>query len=171
MPSLIAAIQDPVPALEVDARTVLRSAPEPVVTEPEPATAEVLAPFEAAVAVRPTRSYAQLTVQRSGDEHYVLIGQHSDDSIVLRAGEPRGRPHLSLGELASGRRVGGADLRPEDLYRLMLVWSREEPELVDWLQRLRTAVGDDQLRLVIWDTTGFDIPWELFHVPGGGAPS
>ena len=44
----------------------------------------------------------------------------------------------------------------------MLVWSQDEPELIDWLQRLRAAVGDDELRLVIWDTTGFDIPWELF---------
>ena len=171
MPSLIAAIQDAAPAPEVDARTVLRPSPEAIITERETAVTEVLESFDANVTVRAARSYAQLTVQRIDDEHFVLSGQHSDDSITLPCGEPRGRPRLSLGELASGRRAGGADFKPEDLYRLMLVWSQEEPELIDWLQRLRAAVGDDELRLVIWDTTGFDIPWELFNVPTGEAPS
>ena len=165
MPSLIAAIQGAVPAPEVDARTVLRPTPEPIITEPEPAAPEALAPFDAVVTVRAARSYAQLTVQRVDDEHFVLTGQHSDDDIALPPGEPRGRPRLALGELATG-----SGLSPEDLYDMMLVWSAGEDRLIDWLQQLRAAVGDNELRLVIWDTTGFDIPWELFNVPGGEAP-
>ena len=81
-------------------------------------------------------------------------------------GEPRGRPRLSLGDLATG-----SGLSPEDLYDMMLEWSGGEDRFIEWLQRLRAAVGDDELRLVIWDTTGFDIPWELFYMPGSEVPA
>ena len=77
MPSIIAAIQDAVPVPEVDARTVLRSAPEPIITESEPAAPEVLEPFEADVTVRAAPSYALLKVHRVDDEHFRLSGQHS----------------------------------------------------------------------------------------------
>ena len=164
MPSLIAAIQDAGPAPEVDARTVLRPTPEPIITEPEPPAPKVLAPFDADVTVRAAPSYALLTVQRIDDGHFRLLGQHSEDENAMPIGEPRGRPGLSLGELAT--RSG---LSPEDLYDYMLEWSRGEDRFIDWLQQLRTAVGDNELRLVIWDTTGFDIPWELFNVPSDEA--
>jgi CHAT domain len=170
MTSLIAAIQDAPSAREVDARTVLRSTPEPIVAEPDLAGPEVLTQFNATATVRAARSYALLTVHRVDDEHFRLSGGHSEESIALPLGEPRGRPRLSLGELASGRRVGGADFKPENLYRLMWVWSQKAPELIEWLQGLRAKVGDDELRLVIWDTTGFDIPWELLHLPSGASP-
>ena len=171
MPSIVAAIQDPVGVPEVDARTVLRSAPEPVVTESEPAAPEVLEAIEADVTVRAAPSYALLEVHRVDNEHYRLSGRHSNDSLMLPLSEPRGRPQLSLGELAAGRRVGGADVAPKDLYGLMWVWSQAQPELIDWLKRLRAAVGDDELRLLIIDASGFDIPWELLHVPGSEAPA
>jgi len=165
MPSLIAAIQDAVPVSEVDARTVLHPAPELIITEPESAASEVLEPFGADVTVRAAPSYALLTVQRIDDGHFRLVGQHREDENAMPIGEPRGRPYLSLGELATG-----PGLSPEDLYDMMLEWSAGEERFIEWLQRLRAAVGDDELRLIIWDTTGFDIPWELFYVPASEIP-
>jgi CHAT domain len=176
MPSLIATIQDAERSPEIDARTVLRSAPEPVADESGPVVPEVLARFDAPAASRAADTYAQLLVQPIGDERFTLSVQHNNDAAVKQIGEPHNRPRISLGELASSRRAGGADFQPEKLYRLMLVWSQEmwtqeTPELLDWLQQLRAMVGDDELRLVIWDTTGFDIPWELLLVPAGESPS
>jgi len=165
MPSLIAAIQDAVPVSEVDARTVLHPAPELIITEPESAASEVLEPFGADVTVRAAPSYALLTVQRIDDGHFRLVGQHREDENAMPIGEPRGRPYLSLGELATG-----PGLSPEDLYDMMLEWSAGEERFIEWLQRLRAAVGDDELRMIIWDTTGFDIPWELFYVPASEIP-
>lgn len=161
MPSIVADIQDAPPAVEVDARNALRPTPEFVSTEPEPAEPEVLAQFAADASVRAARSYALLTVQRSDDgQHFMLLGQHSENEEGMQIGEPRGRLGLSLGDLATP-----SGLSPEDIYGYMLEWSQGEKSLIAWLQHLRAAVGDDELRLVIWDTTGFDIPWELFYVP------
>jgi hypothetical protein len=166
MPNLITAIQDAPAAVEVDARTVLRAASEPLSTDAGLTEPEALAAFETVATARAARSYAQLVVQRVDDAHFVLTGQHSDDDVALALGEPSGRPRLSLGELATGQ-----GLDPADLYRLMQVWSAEEYRIIDWIQRLRSAVGDAELRLVIWDTTGFEIPWEIFHLPGAEAPA
>ena len=70
MRSLIAAIQDAVPVPEVDARTVLRPAPESIITESESAASEVLEPFGVDVTVRAAASYALLTVQRIDDGRF-----------------------------------------------------------------------------------------------------
>jgi len=176
MPSLIAAIQDAERSPEVDARTVLRPAPKPVADESGPAVPEVLASFDAPATARAADSYAQLLVQRVDDEHFTLSVQHKDDSAVKRIGETYNRPGISLGELAASRQRGGADFNPQKLYNLMLIWSQqmweqETPELLGWLQDLRFTIGDDKLRMVIWDTTGFDIPWEMLLVPAGETPS
>jgi len=165
MSGIVAAIQDAPPALEVDARKALRPTPEPIITEPEPAGPEVLAQFVADATVRAARSYALLTVQRTDDVHFKLLGQHSENEKVMQISEPSGAPDLSLGKLAT--RSG---LSPEEIYDYMLEWSQGEYSLIDWLQHLRATVGDHELRLVIWDTTGFDIPWELFYLPGAEAP-
>jgi CHAT domain len=165
MSGIVATIQDAPPALEVDARKALRPPPEPIITEPEPAGPEVLAQFVADATVRAARSYALLTVQRTDDVHFRLLGQHSENEKVMQISEPSGAPDLSLGKLAT--RSG---LSPEEIYDYMLEWSQGEYSLIDWLQHLRATVGDHELRLVIWDTTGFDIPWELFYLPGAEAP-
>ena len=166
MSGIVADIQDAPPAVEVDARQALRPTPEPAITEAEPAEPQVLAQFAADATVRAARSYALLTVQRSDDgQHFILLGQHSENEQRMQIGEPCGRPDLSLGNLATPSGVN-----PEDLYDYMLEWSQGEDSLINWLQHLRAAVGDDELRLVIWDTTGFDIPWELFYVPGAEDP-
>jgi CHAT domain-containing protein len=164
MSSIVADIQDAPPAVEVDARNALRPTPEFVSTEP--AEPEVLAQFAADATIRAARGYALLTVQRSDDgQHFMLLGQHSENEQRIQIGEPGGRPDLSLGNLAAPSGVS-----PEDVYDYMLEWSQGEASLINWLQQLRAEVGDDELRLVIWDTTGFDIPWELFYVPGAEDP-
>lgn len=73
----------------------------------------------------------------------------------LETAEVYGKPDLDLGSLVSEDGV-----LPADVLSFMQVWSRPKTELVRWLDRLRAAHGDE-LELVIWDETGYRIPWEL----------
>jgi CHAT domain-containing protein len=75
---------------------------------------------------------------------------------LVEFGDVHGRPDLALGSLAS---VDG--LLPADVLSTMQTWSRTKGTLIRWLDSRRAAHGDD-LRLVIWDQTGYGIPWELF---------
>ncbi|MFB9830997.1 CHAT domain-containing protein [Actinoallomurus acaciae] len=70
--------------------------------------------------------------------------------------EVYGRPRLELGSLVSG----DGEL-PADVLSLMQMWSRTKTWLIRWLDR-RLAAHGDRLQLVIWDDTGYRIPWELF---------
>jgi hypothetical protein len=45
----------------------------------------------------------------------------------------------------------------------MRIWSRTKIELIGWFRRILERHGDD-LRLIIWDDSGFDIAWELFWI-------
>jgi hypothetical protein len=68
------------------------------------------------------------------------------------------RPDLALDCLASEEGEP-----PATILSLMKSWSSGKPELTEWLARH----GD--LDLVIWDNTGYRIPWELLwleHPPG-----
>lgn len=151
------------PVREVDASTVLTPAPaEPDATagadamHPEP-----LEEVSGDLRSHHPRDFAMLVVTRAGSEEFRIRGQHCDAEHVLRSAERFGRPHLPLGDLAQ---KGGLD--PQDLDDLLFEWSRIQPaDLVDWLQGLRARIGDTDLRLVIWDSTGFDIPWEAFTLP------
>lgn len=163
MTDFLTSVRAAPPAREVDAAAVLASAPTerdavaPVgPTEPEP-----LDPVSADLLSRHARAFAQLVVTRAGSDEFRIAGQHCDPEHVLRTAERFGRPRLPLGDLA---RTGG--LQSQDLDDLLYEWSRIQPEdLVDWLQGLRAGIGDTDLRLVIWDSTGFDIPWEAFTLP------
>ena len=154
MPPFLTLVRGGADVLEVDARTVLGRGARPAPVEVEPA--QSLEPFESALSAHGDRSYAQLVATRVDDTHFVLQGQHRDPRHQLLPGTPRAGPSLALGDLAA---KGG--LSPEDLDESIDNWSRlGVPELRAWLAALRADIGDDDLRLVIWDTTGFEIPWE-----------
>jgi hypothetical protein len=69
--------------------------------------------------------------------------------------ETRGRPDLDLGSLVSDR----GEL-PADVLGFMRIWSRPMTDVIRWLDGCRTRHGD-RFQLVIWDDTGYRIPWEL----------
>ncbi|GII85764.1 hypothetical protein Ssi03_37540 [Sphaerisporangium siamense] len=79
--------------------------------------------------------------------------------------EVYGRPRLDLRQLDSK----GGEL-PADVLSFMQVWSRPKAELTRWLDRRIVAHGD-RLQLVIWDDTGYRIPWELFWLDYDGGRS
>lgn len=162
MPLNFTALSSQTTSVEVDARSVLRPPvlAADVLEENSDRAAEPLATFTAALSARGDHSYAQLVVTRVGPEEFVIEGQHCDDGRVL-APARCGRPRLALGDLAT--RTG---LEPEDIDDALWEWSRLQPKIGEWLEALREEVGDDSLRLVIWDSTGFDIPWEMFALPG-----
>jgi hypothetical protein len=53
---------------------------------------------------------------------------------------------------------------PAQMLVQMSAWSREKGQLARWLSDRRSA-HRTRLNLVIWDNTGFRIPWEMFWVP------
>ncbi|GAA2107275.1 CHAT domain-containing protein [Actinomadura alba] len=84
---------------------------------------------------------------------------------LVEFGDVYGRPDLALGSL-----VAADGLLPVDVLSSMRTWSRTKKGLIRWLDARRAAHGDD-LQLVIWDQTGYGIPWELFwleRAPGSG---
>jgi len=73
-----------------------------------------------------------------------------------------GEPKLSLDrEIA----VGGT--LPDLFVLRMNNWSDEQVILTDWLNERRRRHG--RLELVVWDDTGFRIPWELLWLPPNSA--
>ncbi|MBB5083068.1 CHAT domain-containing protein [Nonomuraea endophytica] len=73
-----------------------------------------------------------------------------------RLGEVYGKPALSLAAL-----VAPGGVLPVNVLEFMQTWSRPMTELTLWLnERLHRHGGD--LKLVIWDDSGYQIPWELF---------
>ncbi|MFF1810742.1 CHAT domain-containing protein [Streptomyces sp. NPDC058251] len=66
------------------------------------------------------------------------------------------RPGIALADLVV--RNGSP---PVKVVATMRRWSRNMVELTRWLHDRRCAHGDG-LELVIWDETGYGIPWELF---------
>ena len=75
--------------------------------------------------------------------------------------ERHGRPErIALATLITADRGGES---PTKSLRRMQNWSRTKFELLNWLARIRRRHGND-LRLIIWDDSGFDIPWELLWI-------
>lgn len=72
-----------------------------------------------------------------------------------------GQPDLDIGKLVSPH----GEL-PVDVVRIMHTWSRTKAALTLWLDDRRAV--HDGCQLVVWDDTGFRIPWELFWL--GAAP-
>ncbi|MEV6007772.1 CHAT domain-containing protein [Streptomyces sp. NPDC051976] len=101
---------------------------------------------------------AKLLVQRvrdgEGNQAFLLSGAVGGDELPYSDG-PQLRPFtISLGRV---RRDGAF---PSQVYRAVQGWSRRQLPLVRWLNTLRARYGDE-LHLVVWDDTDYDIPWEM----------
>jgi CHAT domain len=108
---------------------------------------------------------AVLHVQFNGGG-ITVQGRHEEIELPLTGGDHYAPPKLALADLA---KEGG--VAPVLVVYLMPEWSESHYEIVDWIVKLRQRVGDDELRLVIWDDTGLEIPWELLWIdPGDGPP-
>lgn len=68
-------------------------------------------------------------------------------------------PAVSLGNVS---REGGEF--PSEILRGIQHWSDNQTELARWINLIRARHGA-ALRLIVWDDTGFELPWELFLVP------
>jgi hypothetical protein len=110
---------------------------------------------------RAAPTYALLIAQRVDDDTFDLRGAQSVGTPELAIGQQVSRPRLALGELAA---AGG--LEASEIHEQMFDWSRTNPAVREWVDALRAQVSDDDLRLVVWDSTGFEIPWELLHLRG-----
>jgi hypothetical protein len=71
------------------------------------------------------------------------------------------RPHITLAAAALGQKW-------RDILPALKAWSHNKHALHEWLTALHTRYGA-ALRLVVWDDTGFEIPWELFSHRSVGA--
>ena len=133
--------------------------------------ASVLPPFAAEPSQQWRESTALLQVQRDG-EGLRLRGTNSAIELPWTGGARYGRPQLALGSLTDDEGESAVD--PRDIFDLMPEWSRTHDEITDWINDLRTRFGDEDLCLVVWDDTGFEIPWELLWLdsrPAVGLPS
>lgn len=149
-----------------------RPVPPPRTPElPEPAEPEVLDVLDS-VAADPTErlpdGLAKLMVQRvqdvEGNPAYLLTGASGGaDGPPYTGRDPQLPPlRISLGRI----RPDGA--YPSQFYRAVGEWSRLQRPLVRWLNGLRDRHGDD-LHLVVWDDTDYEIPWEMLWLGRGDA--
>ncbi|TCO59851.1 CHAT domain-containing protein [Actinocrispum wychmicini] len=75
-------------------------------------------------------------------------------------------PDLALATLAERTRGQGTPW--QDAYWECMNWADTKHKLVTWIRDLLAA--PDAPRLVVWDNTDYEIPWELYyHRPSGGA--
>jgi hypothetical protein len=94
-----------------------------------------------------------------GRDGYRLNGWCGSLTIDCAAGPTRlPAPSIALANL----NVAGE--YPSELLRGIRHWSKNQTELAHWLNRIRDRHGDT-LRLIVWDDTGYELPWELFWVP------
>ncbi|MGW0710594.1 CHAT domain-containing protein [Streptomyces sp. NPDC002643] len=101
---------------------------------------------------------AVLHVMRAGgQDEYRFQGWCGD--LVCSSGPARlTAPSVGLGNATESGEF------PSEILRCTQLWSGNQGELADWINRLRARHGD-RLRLVVWDDTGLELPWELFWVP------
>ncbi|WTW93329.1 hypothetical protein OG216_08035 [Streptomycetaceae bacterium NBC_01309] len=78
----------------------------------------------------------------------------------LNAQRPRSVSIAELVDRAGDGRSPGEGSWREAYYDVMSGWA-PMATLVEWVRELLDAEGDPQL--VVWDNTGFEIPWELFR--------
>lgn len=90
---------------------------------------------------------------------YRLYGWCGELTVTCSAGPTRlAAPAVSLGN------ASGEGEYPSEILRGTRLWSVNQAELADWINRIRARHGS-ALRLIVWDDTGFELPWELFWVP------
>lgn len=102
-----------------------------------------------------------LRVERGdGRDAYELKGWCGDLTVEISAGSTRLRaPDISLRKAMRGGEY------PSEILRGIQLWSQNQNELSAWINEIRDVHGA-ALRLIVWDDTGFELPWELFWVPG-----
>jgi hypothetical protein len=118
--------------------------------------------FQARFNERAPDNFVTLMVQATGDGRFKLTGVGGPDHVKAYTDEIDA-PDLRLGRLA---REGKGGRRAIELLQLMREWSDINRRLGSWIDDIRTAVGDNELRLTIWDDTGYEVPWELFTLEG-----
>lgn len=85
-------------------------------------------------------------------------------------GESQDFPEYSRPDIALASLVAPDGIPPTEVFAKMRTWSRNKPDLASWLYERRCEHGE-ALQLVIWDETGYGIPWELFWLkPPPGSP-
>jgi hypothetical protein len=122
-----------------------------------PTTRRPLKPLKPEMNGRLPKGMAELLVYPAGDsESFGLLGAYGDE-LAEPLGEA-GRPGLDLNSLVLQLE------QPINVVMQMASWSREKRKLVDWLNQSRADAerNSTEFELVIWDDTGFRIPWELF---------
>ncbi|ANS67906.1 hypothetical protein SLINC_5682 [Streptomyces lincolnensis] len=98
-------------------------------------------------------------VGAGGYDGYQLQGACGDLTVTCRTGPTRlMAPAVSLGMLQEKGEF------PSETLRAIQHWSANQGELAEWINRIRQRHGEG-LRLIVWDDTGFELPWELFWVP------
>ncbi|ONI88018.1 hypothetical protein ALI22I_19935 [Saccharothrix sp. ALI-22-I] len=153
--------------LQGDTRT-LPAQPAPVVAgvqepEAESADLEPLGAFSADVSARMKPTYALMQINRAGEDYFAVTGSHHDNQLQLRT-RTMSKPKLALGDLAD--RDSEERQQARNIRLLMREWSRHAESIRDWIEGLRAAVGDQDLHIVVWDDTGYEIPWELLYLWG-----
>lgn len=94
-----------------------------------------------------------------GRPAYRLRGWCGDLTVTCSAGPTRlTAPAVSLGN------VSGEGEYPSEILRAIQLWSGNQDELAHWINRIRARHGA-ALRLIVWDDTGYELPWELFWIP------
>lgn len=112
---------------------------------------------------------AVLTVEPDETDHdrwtFRLQGRSSIEGVNgFGRTEPIAQPAVVLADLAQD--VNSAGAKPSQILGIMRGFSKENRRLPLWVNKLRAAIGDD-LHLIIYDFTGFEIPWELLTLPAG----
>ncbi|WP_413758950.1 hypothetical protein [Streptomyces sp. MMBL 11-3] len=107
--------------------------------------------------------YAVLRVDRAagadGRDGYRFHGWCGDLKVSCAPGPTRlTAPAVGLGNLTQH------GLYPSEILRGIRHWSGNQGELAAWINSARAQHGD-ALRLIVWDDTGYELPWEAFWVP------
>ncbi|MGW7260260.1 hypothetical protein [Streptomyces sp. NPDC054834] len=87
------------------------------------------------------------------DFHYqgTTVSANDDDDLQRRRPPDLGLPRLA--ELA-------VEIGWRDTYRRVKGWWKTEPTLIRWVDWLERA---ENPKLVVWDQTAYEIPWELLY--------
>jgi hypothetical protein len=99
----------------------------------------------------------------AGRDAYRVTGWCGDLTVRSAAESPRlSAPGVGLGNV---RRDGEY---PADILHGIHLWARNQHELGNWFNDIRARHGA-ALRLLVWDDTGYELPWELFLLPADAA--
>lgn len=148
----------------------------PVISEPE--NVEQVA--EAALGMEPDQvsleaelpaNVALLCVSRASFEGLPSFKLHFHYRSQVRAAalsqdlEEQRPPELVLAKIAEETNSGDSPWR--DAYYDMMSWWAPKRKLVQWIRVLLSTA--EEPRLIVWDNTDYEIPWELFYQKIQGA--